>query len=103
LAEPLLSDLINEDPELEKLVRLFVESLPEMIAELGTLHDKEDWPALKDKVHDLKGLGGGYGYPQISEVAMSMENDLRGKTYNQIRARLDSLEQLLHRIELGLG
>lgn len=102
LVEPLISELLEDDPGMAGLIGQFVDKLPAMIAELGALHAQAAWPALGDRLHDLKGLGGGYGYHQLSEVAILMEADLRNAKYEQIPVRVESLQQLLHRIQLGL-
>ena len=103
MAEPLISELIEDDPDLEGMVAHFVDNLPGMIADLELLHARADWLTLKHRVHDLKGLGGGYGYPQISEEARRLEADIRNAKHEQIPDRLESLYRLLDRIQLGLA
>lgn len=102
MVDPLISELLEDDPGMAGLIGQFVDKLPGIIAELGALHAQAAWPELEDRVHDLKGLGGGYGYPQLSAVAILVEADLRNATYEQIPVRLESLQQLLHRIQLGM-
>ena len=101
MTRPLVSELLIEEPDFHDVIVAFVEKLPGLIQELQVLHDQRDWSTMKDRIHDLKGLGGGYGYPQVSEVASAVEMDLLDLQHDRIAEQLDALRQLLGRIQLG--
>jgi len=103
MTRPLVSELLIEQPDCRELVVSFVEKLPGLIAELQSLNDQQDWNTMKDRIHDLKGLGGGYGYPQVSEIASAIESGLLSQQLNPIAEQLDQLRELLHLIQLGIG
>lgn len=103
MTRPLVSELLIEAPDYYDLVAAFVDELPGLIQDLQKLHDVEDWDTMSEKIHDLKGLGGGYGYPQISEVATTIESGLLDQQHALIAVQLEKLVQLLDRIQLGLA
>ncbi len=100
--EPLVSELLNESPDLADLIEDFVKQFPELINELEHAHAKEDWVELNKLVHNLKGLGGGYGYPQISDIALTIEGDVQNNNFDSLKTQFDELRQLQKRIELGI-
>ncbi|KPK09834.1 MAG: hypothetical protein AMJ68_11000 [Acidithiobacillales bacterium SG8_45] len=95
MTRPLVSELLIEEPDFHEVIVAFVEKLPALIQELQAMHEQQDWNTMKDRIHDLKGLGGGYGYPQVSEVANTIESGLLGQQH-------DRIAELLGRIQLGL-
>ncbi|MDH4275314.1 MAG: ATP-binding protein, partial [Gammaproteobacteria bacterium] len=62
---PMESSLVPDDPISAELIQFFVELLPHRLSDLDHAYDMADWPGIRDKAHALKGVGGGYGYPQI--------------------------------------
>jgi HPt (histidine-containing phosphotransfer) domain-containing protein len=102
MTRPLVSGLLTDAPDFFDLVAAFVDKLPGLIQDLQTLHNEQDWDTMRDRIHDLKGLGGGYGYPQITEVATSIEAGLLDRQHDRIVDQLEQLGQLLSRIQLGL-
>ena len=71
------SEMASET-KLQKLLDRFIERLPERIATIQSLLDGQDLGALRQAVHQLKGAGGGYGFPRITGVRC------RGGGTNQI-------------------
>jgi len=102
MTRPLVSELLIEEPDFHEVIVAFVEKLPALIQELQAMHEQQDWNTMKDRIHDLKGLGGGYGYPQVSEVANTIESGLLGQQHDRIAEQIDQLRELLGRIQLGL-
>ncbi len=100
-SEAIYSTLINEMPEMVDLVQNFIEKFPEMIAELTRAVDTGDWVLIKRKVHDLKSIGGSYGFPQVSKVAARIEFELTKKNYQVLPACMTELTQLQQRITRG--
>ena len=58
---------------LEGAIALFVSKLPDRVSHLSTLLQEQNLDELKRAVHQLKGAGGGYGFPQITEAAAAAE------------------------------
>jgi CheY-like chemotaxis protein len=98
---PLVSSLLTEEPELADLVQGFVAKLPGMIEELASAHRAEDWATLKARAHDMKAVGGGYGFPQITELAAKIEFEVAKRDVHGSGELIDKLRALGRRIERG--
>lgn len=55
------------------LKKEYIESIPEKIAEIRSLHKTKNYPALRDAFHKLKGSGQTYGLPEITQIATPVE------------------------------
>lgn len=96
--EPLISTLLDEAPD---LVDDFVSKYPDLLDELEASYDDKDWIKFKRQVHNLKGIGGGYGYAEVSETAELIESDMQGNRYDALPAQFALLRELQQRIVLG--
>lgn len=65
------------EPDLAELVEIFVSDLPDRVAEIRRYAQFEDWSEVRRLAHQLKGAGGSYGFPHLSEAAQQVE--LAGK------------------------
>lgn len=61
------------DCDLAELVRDFAAGLPAKAAQLDRLRASNDQAGLSNLVHQLRGAGGGYGYPAIAAAAAQLE------------------------------
>lgn len=52
-------------------------------------------------LHKLKGLGGGYGYPMLTELATLMEGQFAAGELSDIDRRMDQLNVMCRRIIKG--
>ena len=59
---------------------------------------KCDWVFLKKQAHDLKSVGGGLGFPQITKVAARIEFAMAKRDIQEVRSLLDELDALTKRI-----
>ena len=50
----------------------------------------------------LKGCGGGYGYPQLTEIARDIENLLKKSDYPSLDQAVNDLQRTCDRIYLGM-
>jgi len=98
---PIISDLIEEDPDLVDLVGHFINKLPSLISNLRQAYMSRDWDSVKLQTHDLKSVGGGYGFPQITTVSANMEFSLAKNEPLALEKCLDELDSLRERIEKG--
>jgi histidine phosphotransfer protein HptB len=65
------------DPDMLEIVREFASELPARIAKLEAHVAAGELRELQTLAHQLKGAGGGYGFPQITELAASLESALK--------------------------
>ena len=100
--EPIISTLLSEDPNFTELVEKFVAELPETLTKLRQAHAQQNWPELKSKLHNLKGTGGGFGYPLLTELAGKAEFQVFSENYDAVKAFLDEIGRTVECIQQGL-
>ena len=78
-----------------------------MVEELSDAVRKENWDRVKDKSHELKGIGGAMGFPEITEIARQMYIQAGEQNYDQVTLTCEELEDqcqsLLRSFEQGDG
>ena len=97
--EPLISDF-SDDAEMAPLIEEFAQEMPENIDRMLSHWRKQELSALRRAVHQLRGAGGGYGFPSITESAESVEQqiDTTPEDLEAIGQALDELIQLCARV-----
>jgi HPt (histidine-containing phosphotransfer) domain-containing protein len=73
---PLFSDFAS-DPEMKELIEMFVSELPDRIEALSKAWNESEFELVGRLAHQLKGAGGGYGFPVIGEAAGRLEQRVR--------------------------
>ncbi len=76
-AGELVSEMAD-DADIVELVEMFVDELPEKMANMTKSLEDQDFDTLSHLAHQLKGSGGGYGFPAITEAAKILENNAKG-------------------------
>lgn len=95
------SALLAEGPEMADLVEYFLSRLPGYLAGLHEAAANDDFAALKKQAHDLKSVGGGYGYPQVTDLAKQLEACAVAGERERVRECVDAFGRLARRIEAG--
>ena len=72
-----IRSIYEDDPDMMEIVREFAEELPGRAAAIEQGLEGGDLASVMTLAHQLKGAGGGYGFPQISEVAARLEQALK--------------------------
>ncbi len=62
-----------DDPDFRELLEEFTAAVPERRQGLIDAHRAGDQKTLRTRAHQLKGAGGGFGFPQLSELAAELE------------------------------
>lgn len=73
-----------------------------MIIEIQELQREGDWDLLKGKIHDLKSVGGNYGYMQITDICNQIEGAIRLNQLKRVSSLISELAMLSIRICDGL-
>ncbi len=66
-----------QDPALRQLVGKFVKNLPTRVAALQAAQRNSDWNELANQAHQMAGAAGGYGFPELGNVAARIEAQAR--------------------------
>lgn len=90
-------ELLN-DPEFQLLVRQFISGLPEIIESIKSATREHDWETVESLSHKLKGVGGNYGYPNLSKIAKSINDDVRNEVFDQVENLISQLDKECHQI-----
>ena len=100
--EPVVSTLLDEDPTFSDLVEKFVSELPDMLTKLDIAYQEKDWATLKSGLHNLKGMGGGFGYNILTELAGKAEFQVFSENYKAAKSFLDEIGQVSECIYEGI-
>ena len=71
--DPPISKNENKDDLLMELTNNFKQGLPEIMLEFASALENQDTNTLRQVAHKLKGMGGSFGYPKISEISANIE------------------------------
>ena len=83
---------LDDQMKMDILVNDFIVSLPRHAKQLRSAQEKSDWELIKSILHQLKGMGSSFGFPRITDLALSIEGSLRNKN---IKQSINELSQLL--------
>ena len=97
---PVFSTLLDE-PDLTHLIEKFIAYLPGNIESLIKAAQQQDWDTIKDVAHQLKGLGGGYGYPGITQLAAKLEFQVVNKNQLEVDSLIAGINAYCQRIYTG--
>ncbi|MDX1698432.1 MAG: response regulator, partial [Thiohalobacterales bacterium] len=81
-------------PAYMKVVELFRQKLPGMVAEINEAVHRQDWDQVQFRSHDLKGIGGSVGYPEITEVAGRLNSQVKNREYDKAAGTSRELDAL---------
>jgi|GEM_PF-716118 len=98
---PIRSALLDEGPDMVDLVVYFLGRLPAYLSNVQAAAVKADFAELKKIAHDVKSVGGGYGYPQVTELAARLEKSAADGQVDQVNTYVTEFGQLASRIEAG--
>jgi HPt (histidine-containing phosphotransfer) domain-containing protein len=97
-------DLIHSefasDPDFEEVLGMFLESLPEKRDRMVAEFQAGQIDGVRTHAHQLKGAGGGYGYPVLSTEAAALEQACKDQDRARIEANLDRVVSLLGRLAM---
>ena len=90
------------DADLAPIIKEFVSCLPERTKAMRDRFLSGNFPDLERLAHQLKGAGGSYGYPMLTEVAGSLEDTSRVGDRDGAQKVLGDLEKMCEAIAEGM-
>jgi len=96
-SEPVRSEFAD-DPDFAELLEMFLESAHEKRTEIQSAFERQEWDGIRVLAHQLKGAGGGYGFPGLTSVSGDLESACKSKDINQIGETLNSLLGYIDRL-----
>ena len=98
----LTSSLLEEEPGLTDLVKVFIEKLPKVITPIEAAYDDQNWEALKQLTHNLKSTAGNYGFMPLSEEASKITiHNFENPDIHFIASTMDNIKTLSEQIIAG--
>jgi HPt (histidine-containing phosphotransfer) domain-containing protein len=96
-------DRVGGDKELlEEVAQLFLETSPDLVAEIGRAVAAGNAEALERAAHTLKGSVGNFGAEAAFEAALRLEKMGRSRDLSGVEAALRALEEEMERLRPAL-
>lgn len=93
-----IKSIYADEADFQDLLKYFVEVLPERQLELQAGLEEGDIYLLKSVAHQLKGAGGGYGFPGLTERAQHLEMMCKMENHAEIPESLQALVSYMEQI-----
>lgn len=87
-----------EDGDMHEIFQTFLANLPPMLDTLRQAQAQQDWQRLGHVAHQLKGLGGTFGYHEVSRVAQQIYACAAEHRFDTLKPYVDAMEQEIHMI-----
>ena len=95
---PINSMLLEREPDMKDLVISYLNELPAVLQQAKDALAQQKWPELQEVIHSLKGTGGGFGYPMLTNLAEKIELQIAKGDRAEIHASIVELSTMCHRI-----
>ncbi len=101
-AEPerIVSELAD-DPEIAEIIPEFVESLDGQLRAIRQAVSGKSFDDVRRAAHKLKGAGGGYGYPVLTDVAAAVEKHAKAGDADALSGAMEHLTAVCCGIRAG--
>ena len=97
----IVSELLAEGPDMADLVGYFLAKIPDYLERMRSAVGSLDYARIGQCAHDLKSVGGGYGYPLLLDLAKAMEGAANAHDETKVGELLARFESLMRRIRKG--
>ena len=92
---------LADDADLVELIDEFIAGLEYDIKAMHKMLDGCDYDSLRSLAHQMKGAGGSYGYPILTETAKILEEAAEAKDIEACTTVLDEFEVLCQAVDRG--
>jgi HPt (histidine-containing phosphotransfer) domain-containing protein len=101
LSQVITSELLKEAPDLIDLIDRFISRLPKIREEIINAYDIKDWDGFIRLVHQMKGVGGNYGYHMFTDLCADIETLVKEEKYTVVKIKLDEFNIICEQILAG--
>jgi len=92
--------VVHVDIDLEDLIPGFLENRQKDLERLEEALGESDFETLRSIGHNLKGVGGGYGFLEITEVGAAIEDSAKANNLEALSENIKKLSHYLSNIEV---
>ena len=89
--------------QMQQLVDSFLQGLPQAVNEITTYYRGKHWQELLSSSHRLKGAGGAFGYPELSEISKDIMEKAKQHNHQALQELIDRLNQRCRQITRKAG
>ena len=99
---PILSSVLEEEPEMLALLPKYMAGLEQIEADITLALSEQNWEIARSLSHDLKGSGGMYGFMPLSELGGKIEFQIINSNYEQATSLIETMLAMFRRIKAGI-
>lgn len=92
--------VVTVDEDLEELIPGFLENRARDVETLREALTAKDIGKLQSIGHSLKGVGGGYGFDELSKIGAEIETAAKQQNFDPIEAAIDRMADYLARVDV---
>ena len=93
--------VVNIDIDLEDLIPGFIENRQKDILKLEQAFAEQDLETLRSIGHNLKGVGGGYGFHEMTTLGAAIEEGAKDNNLENIDENIKKLSHYLANVEIN--
>ena len=97
----LTSNLLKEDPKLIGLIDKFILRIPVLRDSINSAFNGEEFEEFSGLIHQVKGVGGAYGYPALTEICIKIEDGIRNDNLDKVKLLMNDFDKMIEEIILG--
>ena len=95
------SEILLEDPGLIDLIDKFIARLPAMRDSINLANSEKNNEEFSNLIHQLKGVGGGYGYPMMTKICSAIEVQIKDDAVENVAVLLQEFNTMCENILAG--
>ncbi len=88
------------DQDLKPLIPRFLENRKQEIEEIKGAAEEENYDRIRELGHNFKGVGGGYGFDEITRLGKEIEEAAKHEELELIGQLINNLEDYLQQAEI---
>lgn len=92
--------VVYVDEDLKDLIPGFIENRYEELNQIETALKQHDFKSIEKIGHNIKGVGGGYGFDYISEIGKQIEETARAEDGEELQEIVQAYRTYLDNVEI---
>lgn len=92
--------LVVCDTDLDDIIPEYLENKRAECLLLKELADQGNFEEIRTIAHGIKGSGGCYGFPVISEIGREMEEEAKAENLSGVLVQVEALQSYTERVEV---
>lgn len=92
--------IVHVDPDLEDLIPGFLERRQDDLQTIRNALAQNDFEAIRTLAHTMKGVGGGYGFDEITTISRFIQQAAEAKEEEGVTKGVEELADYLARVEV---